>query len=292
VTEELGAAEALVECAASSQEVASLTAMLEKEAKLRRNEEMAGFAWAMLFLVSMLSIATLRTTDIATLQRDMAICFAALGTVGIGVYTQLFRSASRRKRSYTKALSSRQDMKQIGALIHTLRGTDASVRDLSKRALIDLLPRLRASDAAALGEYERMILLKQLAINPRDLGYREVTEMFSPSAFRREVDLRVSILKAYEQVGGTKELDTVDKLARGLPTLHRSSRLPAEIKNAANECLPYLVTRANDERASRQLLRASGMEAVGTGELLRPAAEQSGTGKEHLLMAAEQAAGG
>jgi hypothetical protein len=284
--EDMDSAEDLEGQTKRSAEVVSPTEMLEREAIIRRKEEWAGAAWSMLFLVSMLSIAKLNTSSIAALQRDMAICFALLGVVGAGVYTQLFRSASRRKRVYMKALSNGQDVKQISALIHTSRGTSAPVRNLAKRALIDLLPQLRASDADKLSESERGILLRHLAINPRDLGHREVTEMFSPSAFRREVDLRVSILKAYEQVGGVKELAAVSKLARGIPTLQQSPPL-GEIKRAANACLPYLEQRANDERASRHLLRASGPEAMGNGELLRPVLSVSATGDEELLRAVE-----
>ena len=270
-----------------SAETESLTAMLEREAKLRRKEDMAGAVWAILFLVAMLSIATLRTIDVATLQRDMALCFGLLGVIGIGVHTQVFRSLSRRKRGYLKALSHAQDMKQIGSLVHTARGGSAPVRNLAKRALIELLPKLRASDASELGDAERGVLTTMLEINPRDLGHREVTEMCSPSAFRREVDLRVSILKAYEQVAGLKELSTVDKLARGVPTILRSSRIPGEIKTAAAECLPYLEARASDERASKQLLRASGPESSISGELLRAVSGASGSGEEQLLRAAE-----
>jgi hypothetical protein len=279
--------EPVVERSTDSLETESLTTIIEREAKLRRKEEFAGFAWSMLFLVSMLSIAKVSTSSIAALQRDLALCFGLLGVVGIGVYAQLFRSASRRKRGYMKALSNDQDLTQVGALIHTLKGTNASVRDLAKRALIELLPKLKASDSSKLSDAERGILTKQLNINPRDLGYREVTEMFSPSAFRREVNLRVSILKAYEQVGGSKELSTVDKLARGVSTIQRSSRIPEEIKNAASECLPYLEARASDERASKQLLRASSPEPSGNGELLRAVIGLPEKGEDQLLRGAE-----
>ena len=104
----------------------------------------------------------------------------------------------------TQVLSQNQDIQQVASLIRLLRApTSPSVQNLAKRALIDLLPKMRSSDASLLGVLERNVLLRYLAISPCDSAYREVVELFSSSAFRREIDLRLSILSALQQVGGS-----------------------------------------------------------------------------------------
>ena len=138
------------------------------------------------------------------------------------------------------------------------------VRNLSKRALIPLLPTLKASDAGALTEARRDRLLRLLAISPNDSGYRDLTELFSRSAYRREIELRVSILKAFEQVGGAKELPAVLRLSQGKPfTLHSRASIPKEVQQAAQECLPYL--QAPRKRPARKRAAFAGVQRAGYG---------------------------
>lgn len=58
-----------------------------------------------------------------------------------------------------------------------------------------------------------------------------------------------------------------------------------EIRQAAQECLPFLKERAAQLRASQMLLRPSGVEETGSAALLRPAAESSATDPAQLLRA-------
>jgi hypothetical protein len=107
----------------------------------------------------------------------------------------------------------------------------------------------------------------------------------------------VAILKAYEQVGGAKELPlvarlaeeslVVPKFAQGRKSARRLNRMPSEIAQAAAECLPYMQIRANDEIASRQLLRASSEDRSMDRSLLRAAASDPDVSVDQLLRPAE-----
>jgi len=267
----------------------TLTSLLQTEARMRRAEDILSLGWAVGFLITILCVANVSSTDIATLQRNLGTCVAVMGLMGIGVIGQFVSRSRRRKRSLTAVLSKTQDRQQISALIQTLRVQNTAVRNLAKRALIDLLPGLRASDAPLIGGAERAILVRQLAISPGDPGYRDLTELLSRTAFRREVNLRVSILQALEQVGGHKELPAVERLARDI-SANQLKKVNGEVRAAAIACLPYLKTRAMEQRASEQLLRPSSADTSSGSTLLRAAAPQSEAVPEDLLRAAEQTA--
>lgn len=275
-------ADACVEPAPST-EATPLTALLEQEARCRRREELTILAWSVHFLALMLWIPN-STTHAASMTRNLILCFVLMGGVmGTGMCVQFYRRSYRRKRSLTTALAQSQDVTQVGYLIQALRVQNTRVCNLAKRTLIVLLPTLKASDAARLGDSERAILLRLLSIPPNDLGRRDLKELFSRLAYRRELELRLAILKALEQVGGARELATVERLARGLPGPPSISKICREIQEAAQECLPYLQMRANVQRAREELLRASGAHARLNGGLLRPAGPPTDAFPEQLL---------
>ena len=268
-------------------EAAPLLMLLQQEAQSRRKEEWASLAWSSAFLLTMVWVATRTFPNAPSLMINLFLLFFLMVTVGAGMSMRLSRRSQRRKRSITTALAQIQTTQQIGPLIQALRVQNTPVRNLAKQALITLLPTMQASDAPLLGEAERSILLRQLSIQPNDPGYRDLKELFSPLAYRREVDLRLAILKALEQVGGAKELATVERLAQGLPTLQSAMKVPLEIREAAQACLPFLQVRAGEQHARKQLLRASVAPAVSDKTLLRPASARPEDHPEQLLRASE-----
>ncbi|MCW3095063.1 MAG: hypothetical protein JWL77_681 [Chthonomonadaceae bacterium] len=274
--------EALADAAATS-----LTALLQQEAVSQRNETLSSFVWSGAYIAFMLWLIQQAGTTEAALKVNLLFCFALMAVIGrVGCF-RLSRRMHRRKSSLTEALSHINAKTQVAPLIRTLRVQNTPVRNLAKHRLIALLPTLRASDASLLGEAERKILVRQLAIFPNDPGPRDLRELFSRSAFRREMDMRLAILTALEQVGGEQELTVVERLARGLPTLHSQLKVPDELREAAKTCLPYLQSRATDQRASAQLLRASDLPNAAAADLLRPAAMGAPTHSEQLLRASE-----
>ncbi len=271
----------------TSAETAPLMTLLQQEARNRRNEELATFAWSGGFLVAMLWLATRPISDAQAWMTNLKLCCALIIALGIGMTVQIARRSYRRQRSLTRALAQNHDVSQVGPLIQALRVQNTSVRNLAKNALIPLLPTVQASDSTQFGSSERDILLRLLSISPHDLGYRDLTELFSRSAYRREVDLRLAILKAFEQVGGSREQAAVERLARGLPPLQSAVPVPPELQQAAKDCLPYLQLRATEQRAREQLLRASSAHNLSDDVLLRPATTRPEARPEQLLRASE-----
>ena len=161
----------------------------------------------------------------------------------------------------------------------------ASVSALAKKKLTELLPAVKASDSGSIGVEERKILLRQLCIPPNDPGYRDPMELFSKVAYKRELEFRLSILKALEQIGGMQEVEAVERVARGQISALSASKFPDEIRKAAQDCLPYLKARSEEQRDASQLLRASSVNDLSGDALLRPASSPSETGSELLLRA-------
>jgi len=180
-----------------------------------------------------------------------------------------------------------QSRQQLGVLVRTLELPSIPLQNLAKRRLIELLPTLRASDAALLSEADRRILLRPLTISPQNWGGRVLRELFSRSAYRREVDLRLAILKAFEQIGGDQEIGVVERLADRSSMLFGPLSVLPEIREAAQACLPFVQHHAGEQRASAQLLRASSPPSSPSDVLLRPASGLSDTSPEQLLRAGE-----
>ncbi len=274
-------AETLMEREFSS-DAAALTTLLQQEARSRRNETLTTFVWAGIFIAAMMTAANL-PESLATIK----VAFLFMMAMGIGICLQLARRSYRRKHSFAHALTQVKRVDQVGPLVQTLQVQNTPIRNLAKQTLIGLLPTLQATDAPLLGEHERKILLRQLAISPNEKGHRDLTELFSRAAYRREVDLRVAILKALEQVGSVRELPAVQRLARASSLPHITSPYPHEIVYAARECLPFLQSRVSEQRASEQLLRPSSMQDTSNDLLLRPAASGADALPEQLLRASE-----
>lgn len=268
----------------------SLAVLLHKEAQSFRREEWKTVVWASASSILILWLAHRAAINLPSFPSDLRIITIFLASIGAVLVGKIGRNSYRRKTSLARSMKQSGRREHTGLLVQALRVQNTPVRSLAKHALIKLLPTLQASDGSLLGNAERKILLRQLAISPNDYGYRDLSELFSRSAFRREVDLRVSILKAMEQVGGVKELPVVERLSRGtvvalqgIPTLKREAGVPKEVREAARQCLPFLQARANEQRESEQLLRASSRQTVPVSGLLRPATAQSEVNSEQML---------
>jgi len=274
-----------------------LVSMLQTEARSRQRQSVGVLTVSATLILGIVVMLPQLATDYATFKAKLAVCFVLLFGVGGVMVAEMMRRSYRGKKSLTDHIARVSAKTQIGALVRALKVDSKSVKNIAKTCLTEYLPQLNAGDAELLGEQERDILIRTLAISPNDKGYRDLTELWSSAADRRETAFRVAILKAYEQVGGAKELPLVTRLAeqqQDVPWIARSSRggysfgrMPAEITQAAAECLPYLQLRANEELASRQLLRASGPERAPDPTLLRSAASVAVQPSDQLLRPAE-----
>ena len=264
----------------------ALTNLLEQDAKNLNKETWISFAWAGAFLSSVLYLVRFANSDEQLLKIQILILFLIMTAVGSYFCLRVKRRSNGSRRNLTETLKQNYDETQVGPLIRTLRAQNAPVRKIVKSILTDLLPTLKASDSHLISEEERKILLRTLVISPNETGHRDLSELFSSSVKQREMNLRLSILKALQQVGGDQELATVKSLALGTPTIYSFS-FPPEIREAAKECLPYMQARSNEQRDASQLLRASSVHDISGETLLRPATSSSEFRPELLLRASE-----
>lgn len=161
------------------------------------------------------------------------------------------------RRNAARTLGEAGDPRAVGVLAIAQRDGDALVRRGAEEALLKLLPRVRAGDAAYITEKPMQALLSLLETG--------------------NDPLRIALLRALEQIGDERAIPYVNSLiVFGSPPVRRQ----------AEQCQPYLEERARRARESATLLRASSAAAVITdpNHLLRPSYPSAPqTPKEHLL---------
>lgn len=182
--------------------------------------------------------------------------FISLGVMG-GV-------SSRAKRALER-LKQKQDLVSVGSLLEAL--PDPYIREGAMEALTVLLPRLQASDAPQLKEHHHRLLAQAL----KRSGHTRF--LFTHPTNRK---FAVAALKALEQVGTSQALPVVEFLAQKAPE--------PEVQRAAQECLPFLLSRAEQDWNEQTLLRASQSHAAPKEELLRPIAGQSNQAEPQQLL--------
>jgi hypothetical protein len=151
-----------------------------------------------------------------------------------------------RSSATIQRLSEAWDPRAVGVLAIVAQEREPSLRYSAQHALVNLLPRVRASDAAFV-DAEGMQALIALLREDHDA-------------------LRLAILQAFEQIGDERAIPWVTDL-RDTP------RMSPEVRQAAAECLPALQNRARLAHESATLLRASSAmnPADASSVLLRPA---------------------
>jgi HEAT repeat protein len=243
-------------------ELAKLLAELEEQRKGQAQPGMRiGFMLAA--YMTILPAAAWKTAE-SLLQADWF--GGALWGTTVLVTTQLHRlSLFPSHRDLMRKLADYDDVAGVGALAETLEWPDRRVQDMAARALVRLLPRLRASDARLLSPTQRGCLYRVLSM--RHVG--------------RDSTLVLAILQALQQVGDEAAIPYVQRLARST-TFGPTQR---KVRQAAEECLPYLRNSADMQRASQTLLRASAQENVASDALLRPAYTNTTTEPAEMVRA-------
>jgi hypothetical protein len=183
-----------------------------------------------------------------------------------GMATQLHRITLTANDTKTaRELAGFEDVRVIGTLAEALEWPDAEMRHVAALALIQLLPKMRASDAGLLTASQRGCLYRLL----------------KPENAEETEELLLAILTALEQVGDEKAVPYVQSLANHFPATVAQKR----VTDAAIQCLPYLEERVQQNRFSQTLLRSSQAEEVGADVLLRPAQGGVDTDPQVLLRA-------
>ena len=171
------------------------------------------------------------------------------------IYSGLFTSfggvaMSKNHKEAAEKLAQFNDVRAVGLLTEILESSDKDTARVSRDALILLLPRLQFSNAGLLSAEQRDVLNRAL-----------------PKAVTKgDRALSLAILQAYQQVGSEKEAAVVERLATGSVAAYDS-----ELRQAAQDCLPYLRDSIARRKESHVLLRASQAEDARPETLLRPA---------------------
>jgi hypothetical protein len=162
-----------------------------------------------------------------------------------------------KRREAVQALYTAGEPRAVGVLAIALRDGDYTVQRVAEQALRDLLPRVRASDAAYI-DREQMAALLTLAEHGN-------------------AHMQTVLLRALEQIGDERAIPAVESLvAYGATTA---------VRRLASECLPYLTERVRLAREQSTLLRGSASPALAaaSAQLLRPASGKETTPAEQLL---------
>ncbi len=193
---------------------------------------------------------------------DWFTFFSYSGVLGYGA-----AAASKKQKEAAGKLAQSEDLRVVGPLCDTLDTEDKNVRAVLAEALTRLLPRLQASDAGLLNVDQRA----------------KLNQVLKQKRWLKQTGLVIAVLNAYRQVGDSKALPLVAKLAAEQDLSGRP--LPeTSIQAAAKECLPFLQQRAEQERASQSLLRAAAAPATPSEVLLRPAQAGASTSDPQQLL--------
>lgn len=213
---------------------------------------------------------------------SFVLTLVAIMVVAAGLRFAADRKRRLHRRHLTQSLAGHADVRSIGPLIDALKLDDLRTREISYNALIPLLPQLKASDAALLNDSQRTKLLRILSLPIENPLYKDVRDLFRP-AKNQAIEIRVSILQALEQVGDSKAIPFVAPLAKQEAKTDGERR----IKEAAQECLPALKLRAEQQQTIQTLLRASQPSDALPDTLLRAAAGHQDTPSEQLVRASD-----
>lgn len=226
--------------------VDALLKLLEKEGARRRKRRLFG-------VVLLSTWAAVLVIMLATGNGSQVGSFTGM----IGGMVALFAATQLQKDAAT-ALTRYDDIRSVGPLAEALEFEDKGVATEASGALVRLLPRLRASDHAVLTPDQRRCL------------DRSVVK-------RRNADLTMAVLAAYEQIGDETSVELVERIAAGEVKGIGDQRVIAY----AGEILPAMRRNAELVKAAQTLLRPA--DAAESDMLLRPAGGAPDGPEERLL---------
>lgn len=229
---------------------AVLEAMRQESADFRKRRR-ARLVWAFVIIVAALALMTVsRHQNYGFVAPAMSLLLGAA-------------AASQLQRAGANLLAGFDDVRAISPLIDTLRVKEEDLRMVARTALVKLLPKLQATDSALVSHEQWELLYPFLRLD-------RCTD---------NLDLTLAILKALEQLGDSRALKPVRTLAEFELPFGRQKTA----REAAAECLPFLIQRAEHEMQSQTLLRAVENPMAASATLLRPASGASAQNHEALL---------
>ena len=246
---------------------------LTKIQRKTRRKKIAYYG-SMIFFQAFLFVPILSSNHFPAMKNGVPnlLWLALLFAPAIGMLTLVLRTFLSRPGWDAAEIKRVGGVQAVGPLVDLIAMPKAP-RQLPPlcAALTELLPQMQASDAGLLTKKQRKTL-NWLLTNGIDWGV-------GPTAF---LNLRLAILKAWEQIGDAAAIPTVAHLASGRARTADQKTLKA----AAQECLPLLQAHFGEVEATKTLLRASAPENAAPETLLRPADFTPDAAPQQLLRAA------
>jgi hypothetical protein len=212
----------------------------ESQQRTKRQKIFTGIFLGVVLLFVLFAIFTRKLTMLS--QMGSYVGLIAMGT-----------AASQQQKVASMVIARFNDVRAVGPLTEALEFKDPDTVQIATKALISLLPRLKASDAPLLSPTHRHSLNKALQ--------------------GKNTELTLAILKAWEQVGDAGAVSEVEKLVEGRG---RGGRI-SKVVEAAKDCLPFLRQSAERQQIGSQLLRPSDGNLTPSDVLLRPAMPHTST---------------
>ena len=184
------------------------------------------------------------------------------------------------------------DMVQaVGPLLDATEMLMPDVKLKAIDALIPLLTRIGAADGPFLTGRQRARLrglmasglIEQLNYEAADqIPVQGVANIRAESAARQR-SFTVAALSALAAIGSVDDVKLVQRLAEGKGL----AWVDVRVTEAARECLPILIARAEEQRSSNSYLRAADPPAAEANMLLRGADSTAASAPHHLLRASD-----
>ncbi len=166
---------------------------------------------------------------------------------------------SKARQSIANALEDVDSIHFVPVALTLLQDKTADIMPAIYTLLKRLLPQLHVEDTQNWTPEQYQKLLALLADR------------------KQEPELRLSILKALEQIGDARAIPVVEALT----AFDRDT--PILVRRAAADCLPFLQERAVEQRQAQTLLRAAAGNTQGTDLLRGASGANTQTPEEQLL---------
>jgi hypothetical protein len=186
--------------------------------------------------------------------------FSNIGSFG-GSFAGLGAAAALapQYKSLLKTITELEDKRSVGWLVDVLDSQDKDFRITVEDTLIKLLPRLTYGESMLLDPERRRLLDRKMIKTNRP-------------------EFASAILSAYQALGDSHSLDSLETVASGKATVRQT-----EIRDAAGVAAAAILERMPTELAAQTLLRATVPPSEPTETLLRPA-EGSASESPALLL--------
>ncbi len=259
-------------------ETAAVSAELAQERARARRENIGSVLLTGMMIVLFSSFVSRKAELFASAAGFFWLAFLMLLTYSVPIALSVRQT--RKRRALVQRLTRKPELPSISALFAALSSEDKTAKRPAMIALTSRLPHLTEAEALALTPSQKGKLGQVFLFDLENPLRKDVTALLRPADLA-EVQFRAAVLQAFAQIGDSKCLPMVEKIA-GSEAKTEGEKL---LKETARQVLPALNERIFQQRSSQTLLRPS--EADTGNALLRPATETDEADASQLLRSSE-----